>query len=849
MKKAFIFLLGLSALLGACRQPIPVPAGTEIPVTLVAESPATRTYIQETADAWVPYWRTGDSLTVVLSFEMDFQKTFVNQDPDGRTGHFSGSLPIAEGLYGLIAYYPAKMTNGRADQVFKFKLSEVQHLPSLTTFDPSVDLLVSEEALLTLGEDFCEADKLRFHRILAVTRVILEDHTTGKVLSGKKVKGIKLSSSEALLSGRVSVDIVSRKITGWENKSSFQYVSAVYDGDDWTVDGTNAAYLVVNPTTLSSGGTLTLDVETDDKTVAIERCVVLKQDVALPAGKVTTLRFTIEDADLGTPEDPSGEGELECPDPPQEGTVELDKLYGYGQAAGVTGGAGASTVLHFNNGKALQTWLLARTKSEKGGDHSPVTIWLSGTFGPGDGRDFSEAHPWFDVKEVSNLSFLGTDGFVMDRIGFFCVRSSNIIIRNIDFRQPKANNGADAVSMQDCDGVWVDHCTFTSLNQTKDYEDGSTDITHGSKNVTVSWNHYVKTQKSCLVGHSNSQTTDTQITATFHHNWFDASSSRHPRVRFGRAHVYNNFFDGCTTYGVGSAYGAKVLVEYNCFDAVQLPTDICTYPAKESGESNLQGSVAGYLYATQDLLLNRPAKARDPYPLTNVKYTSYNGATVTPLTYADFKPAYEYVVTPAAEVAQVVKDGAGHGKLGWTTAPVEVNNGGIEEYNGSDGSGETPDDPDQPGGDTPAGPHTYAIWMNDSKAVTTTVDGVPGGSFFTSSTSVADFSKDYAKTSFTIGGTAYKYGFKMDSNGSIAFKTSASYASTLRFYYVRRKTGDTGACMQLIPEGGTATVFDTTPYDQFADSGELPLQPGTSYTVKQKTKEQAVILLIVTEKE
>ena len=55
--------------------------------------------------------------------------------------------------------------------------------------------------------------------------------------------------------------------------------------------------------------------------------------------------------------------------------------------------------------------------------------------------------------------------------------------------------------------------------------------------------------------------------------------------------------------------------------------------------------------------------------------------------------------------------------------------------------------------------------------------------------------------------------------------------------------------MQLIPEGGTATVFDTTPYDQFADSGELPLQPGTSYTVKQKTKEQAVILLIVTEKE
>jgi pectate lyase len=852
MKKAFVFLLGLSALFAACRQPLPAQTGTEIPVTLVAESPATRTYIQETEEAWVPYWRTGDSLTVILSYDMGVQKSFVNQDPDGRTGHFTGSLPIEAGLHSLIAYYPKGMKNGRSEQVFKFKLSEVQHLPSLTTFDPSVDLLVSEQAMLTLGEDFVEADKLRFHRILAVARIILEDHTTGNVLSGKKVKGLKLSSSEALLSGRVSVDVLKRTITAWENKSSFQYVSAVYDGDDWTVDGSNAAYLVVNPTTLSSGGTLTLDVETDDETLAIQRCVVLKQDIAFPAGKVTTLRFTIEDADLGTPEDPSGEGELDCPDPPQEGMVELDKLYGYGQAAGVTGGAGASTVLHFNNGKALQTWLLARTKSEKGGDHSPVTIWLSGTFGPGDGRDFSEGHPWFDVKEVSNLSFLGTDDFVMDRIGFFCVRSSNLVFRNINFRQPKADNGADAVSMQQCEGVWVDHCTFTSLNQTKDYEDGSCDITHHSKGVTVSWCHFVKTQKSCLVGHSNSESADVAITATFHHNWFDQSSSRHPRVRYGQAHVYNNFFDGCTTYGVGSAYGAKVLVEYNCFDAVQLPTDICTYPAKESGESNLQGSVAGYLYATRDLLLNRPAKARDPYPLTNVKYTSYNGGTVTPLTYADFKPAYGYVVTPSADVADVVKAGAGYGKLGWTTAPVEVNNGGIEEYNGSDGSGDTPDDPDQPGGETPDGPHTYAVWMSDSKAVTVSVDGQVGGSFFTTSTAAADFrtaSETTYNGPFTIGDVTYQYGFKMDSNGSIAFKTSDLYTSTLRFYFVRRKKADTGACMRLIPEGGTETVFDTTPFEAYADSGELPLQPGTNYTVKQKTKEQAVILLIVTEKE
>lgn len=384
------------------------------------------------------------------------------------------------------------------------------------------------------------------------------------------------------------------------------------------------------------------------------------------------------------PEDPpvqAGESDdLVCPTPPSVGTVDLTALVGYG--AGVTGGAGeGARTLHFNSGRALQTWLLQRAKAEKKGDHTPVTIWLSGTFNSDEGRDFSSAHPWFDVKDVSNLSLIGTDGFVMDRIGVFCVRASNIVIRNIYFRQPKADNSADAVSVQDSEGVWVDHCTFESLNQTKDYEDGSTDITHGSRNVTVSWCHYIKTQKSCLVGHSNNQSGDVQITATFHHNWFEGSSSRHPRVRFGTVHVYNNFFDGNTTYGVGSAYGAMVLVEYNYFDGVQLPTDICTYPAKESGESNLQGSVAGYLYPTRNVYANKPSKARSPYPLSNIQYTKYGGTAGTGLTYANFKPAYDYTVTAAENVPSVVKAGAGAGKMdGYAQAPVAVDNGGITDF-------------------------------------------------------------------------------------------------------------------------------------------------------------------------
>ena len=858
MKKTLIAILALAAMAAGCSREMSPEQNAQkllsIPLTLSAEMPGTKTYIEATPDGWRPYWQQGDTLTVVLSDDLSKQFSFANQAEDGTTGMFSGTIEASPGKQDILAYYPKSIKDGRAENVFKFKLPAVQNVPSLQTFDPACDLLVADPLTVTVeeGPSIQTGDKLHFNRIFAIARIVVNDATSDGKLAGKTIRSVTLTSSSSILTGRAGVIIgEGGTIDNWEAKSSQNYVTAAYEGSDWKADGTNGVFVVVNPVTLASGTTLTLDVETDDEELFVSRAVQLSAPIALEPGTIPTLKFKIQDANVqnkndvinytwdfstpewqaelakqapsangtnqagwsvsfagltytsgskngkwstdgyiqpngagsaservftftapadgkltvtastptkdavrnvcvtkadsqqvpldgskgdlvfnvkaGTvnvwpdagirffkfvyvssasgedpqdPEDPEEAADLECTNPPAVGTVDPTVMYGYAEADGVTGGEGATgpNILHFDTGKALQTWLLARTKSEKAGDHSPRIIWLSGTFGPDDGRDFSEAHPWFDIKDVSNLSFYGTDSFVMDRIGFFAVRASNIIFRNINFRQPKANNGADALSLQECDGIWIDHCTFTSLNQTKDYEDGSTDITHASKNVTVSWCHYIKTQKSCLVGHSNSATGDAAITATFHHNWFDVSSSRHPRVRFGTVHVYNNLFDGCTTYGVGSAYGAKVLVEYNYFDAVQLPTDICTYPAKESNESNLQGSVAGYLYPTENVYVNRPAKAKDPYPLSNVKYTSYNGSTITPLTYSDFKPAYDYIVTAAADVPSVVKANSGYGKLGWTEAPVAVNNGGISEYTGS---GDDPEDPDPDDPDTP----------------------------------------------------------------------------------------------------------------------------------------------------
>ena len=139
--------------------------------------------------------------------------------------------------------------------------------------------------------------------------------------------------------------------------------------------------------------------------------------------------------------------------------------------------------------------------------------------------------------------------------------------------------------------------------------------------------------------------------------------------------------------------------------------------------------------------------------------------------------------------------------------------------------------------------------MAADKTITATVDGTAGSNYFTSSTSLADFSKDYSSTSFTIDGVNYTRGLKMDSKGSVSFTTSSTFNTTVRFYAVRRKSTDSSAAMQIEDGKGGVTVMDVTPYDSVGDSGSISLAKGTQYTIRQKTSEQALILVKVTETE
>jgi pectate lyase len=62
---------------------------------------------------------------------------------------------------------------------------------------------------------------------------------------------------------------------------------------------------------------------------------------------------------------------------------------------------------------------------------------------------------------------------------------------------------------------------------------------------------------------------------TYHHNWFDATTQRNPRMRFGDpVHVYNNYYNDTDNYGVASTMNGGVLVERNYFENVEDPTTL-----------------------------------------------------------------------------------------------------------------------------------------------------------------------------------------------------------------------------------------------------------------------------------
>ena len=150
--------------------------------------------------------------------------------------------------------------------------------------------------------------------------------------------------------------------------------------------------------------------------------------------------------------------------------------------------------------------------------------------------------------------------------------AQNVEIRNLGLMNVDSDEGDNIGLQQNNQYVWVHNNDFFYGHAGSDKDqvkgDGALDCKM-STYITFSYNHFWDNGKSNLLGLKEGTSEGYYI--TYHHNWYDHSDSRHPRVRYYSAHVYNNYYDGNAKYGAGSTLGSSVFMEANYFRNCKYP--------------------------------------------------------------------------------------------------------------------------------------------------------------------------------------------------------------------------------------------------------------------------------------
>ena len=220
---------------------------------------------------------------------------------------------------------------------------------------------------------------------------------------------------------------------------------------------------------------------------------------------------------------------------------------------GSSGGAGGALV-HAKTPDQLRTY----AKSP-----DPLVVILHGEL----------VFPQYEKLAVaSNKSFLGAGvGTAVVNAGFKLVNVSNVVFRNFtvrdsyipgDFEGKRPDNDRDGIQMDTSTHVWVDHMHFTRLG------DGLVDIRKDCDNVTVSWNVFSDHNKALGEGWTSNVVTR----LTLHHNWIRNTHQRNASLdNTAASHVYNNYLEDISSYGMLGRNGALLVVEGNYFRDVRNP--------------------------------------------------------------------------------------------------------------------------------------------------------------------------------------------------------------------------------------------------------------------------------------
>lgn len=261
---------------------------------------------------------------------------------------------------------------------------------------------------------------------------------------------------------------------------------------------------------------------------------------------------------------------------------------------------------------------------------------------------------------------------VFNGFGLVLKNSSNVEVRNIGFMNCNSSEGDDCGLQQGNNHIWVHNCDFFYGDAGSDADqakgDGALD-TKTSTYVTHSYNHFWDNGKCNLQG-MKSETVENYI--TYHHNWYDHSDSRHPRIRTCSVHCYNNYFDGNAKYGVGVTLGASCFVENNYFRNCKYPM-LSSMQGSDVGAGGIFSGEAGGIIKSYGNVMSGQ-KDYVTYQKNNTEFDAYEAASKTEkvpasvktksggTTYNNFDTSsvmYSYTPDKAEDVPTIVTAKAG----------------------------------------------------------------------------------------------------------------------------------------------------------------------------------------------
>lgn len=215
------------------------------------------------------------------------------------------------------------------------------------------------------------------------------------------------------------------------------------------------------------------------------------------------------------------------------------------------------------------------TAHQKGLETRPLDIRIVGTIKDSDVDKFDSSAEGIQIKGKNaympiNITIEGVgDDATVWGFGFLLRNVCSVELRNFGIMLCMD----DCVSIDtDNEHIWVHNLDLFYGNTGGDSDqakgDGTIDLKGDSQYLTFSYNHLFDSGKASLCG-MKSESGPNYI--TYHHNWFDHSDSRHPRIRTMSVHVYNNYFDGNSKYGVGVTSGSLSLCGGKLLPQLQIP--------------------------------------------------------------------------------------------------------------------------------------------------------------------------------------------------------------------------------------------------------------------------------------